>query len=172
MPLVRYFLFVGTALLALLFIVDACLPQLPVVESANTAANANTATDLSVIRIHSDRKWPERVEFDTSLPVTMAAPVRTAEASVPATAANGTAPIRMRDAFAQLQTAQLQAAQLQTSEPKKLEPRLASKRKPAVSRTVVDRTAASRSVSKSHQGPPVILIAQQPRLGFFANTIW
>ena len=116
MPLVRYFLFVGTALLALLFIVDACLPQLPVVESANTAANANTATDLSVIRIHSDRKWPERVEFDTSLPVTMAAPVRTAEASVPATAPDGTAPIRMRDAFAQLQT-----AQLQTSEPNKLE---------------------------------------------------
>ena len=167
MPLVRYFLFVGTALLALLFIVDACLPQLPIVESPNTAANANTATDLSVIRIHSDRKWPARVEFDTSLPTPIAAPVRTAEASVLATAADVTAPLRMRDAFAQLQT-----AQLQTSEPKKLEPRLVPKRKPVVSRTVVDRTAASRSVSKSHLSPPVILIAQQPRLGFFPNTIW
>jgi len=165
MPLVRYFLFVGTALLALLFIVDACLPQSPVVESANTAANANTATDLSVIRIHSDRKWPARVEFDTSLPAPIAAPVRTAEASVPA-AADVNAPVRMRDAFAQLQTGQLQTGQ----SPKKLEPPL--KRAPVVSKTVVNRTVASRSVSKSHAGPPVILIAQQPRPGFFPNTIW
>ena len=170
MPIVRYFVFVGTALLALLFVIDASFPKLPAADHVNTAANV--ASDLSVIRIHSDRKWPERVEFDTSLPATMAAPVRTAEASVPATAADGTAPIRMRDAFAQLQTAQLQPAQLQTSEPKKLEPRLASKRKPVVSRTAMDRTVASRSVSKSHVGPPVILIAQQPRLGFFGNTIW
>ena len=166
MPLVRYFLFVGSALLALLFIVDACLPQSPIVESANTAANANTATDLSVIRIHSDRKWPARVEFDTSLPTPIAAPVRTAEASVPA-AADVNAPTRMRDAFAQLQTGQLQTVQLQTSEPKKLEPRLPAKRKP-----VVNRTVASRSVSNSRAGPSVILIAQQPRLGFFPNTIW
>ncbi len=166
MPVVRYFLFVGTALLALLFIVDACLPQLPV-ESANTANTASNATDLSVIRIHSDRKWPERVEFDTRLPAAMPAPVRTAEASVPATAADGTAPMRMRDAFAQLQT-----AQPQTSEPKKLEPKLAPKRRPVVSKTVVDRAVASRSVSKSHPSLPVILIAQQPRPGFFANTIW
>jgi hypothetical protein len=165
MPVVRYFLFVGTALLALLFIVDACLPQLPVVESANTAAN--TATDLSVIRIHSDRKWPERVEFDTRLPIALPAPVRTAEASVPATATDGASPVRMRDAFAQLQT-----ARSQTSEPKKLEPKLASKRKPVVSKTVMDRTVASRNVSKSRVGPPVILIAQQPHPGFFGNTIW
>ncbi len=155
MPLARYFLFVGAALLALLFIVDACLPKLLAVDSATAAANtakANTAADLSVIRIHSDRKWPERVEFDTSLPTITPAPVRTAEASVPATVADAAAPVPMRDAFAQLQP-----AQLQTSEPKKPAPRLPPRR---------------RTVAKNHLGPPTILVAQQPRLGFFGNTIW
>jgi hypothetical protein len=149
MPLARYFLFVGTALLALLFIVDAYLPKSPVVESANAnvdSANtaANMATDPSLIRIHSDRKWPERVEFDTSLPTITPAPVTTAEANVPAAVA---APVRMQEAF----------AQLQTSEPKKPEPKLRPKR---------------RTVARSHAGPPTILVAQQPRLGFFGHTIW
>jgi hypothetical protein len=159
MPLLRYFLFVGTALLALLFVVDAYLPKSPVVDGAANAniAAANTATGLSVIRIHSDRKWPERVEFDTSLPAVTAAPVRTAEANAPATAADAAAPVRMRDAFAQLQT-----PQLQTAEPKKPEPKLLPKR----------RIVANRAVAKSHVGPPTILVAQQPRLGFFGNTIW
>ena len=158
MPLLRYFLFVGTALLALLFVVDAYLPKLPVADRANaTNTAANTATGVSVIRIHSDRKWPERVEFDTSLPAVTAAPVRTAEANAPATAADTAAPVRMRDAFAQLQT-----PQLQTPEPKKPEPKLLPKR----------RIVASRAVAKSHVGPPTILVAQQPRLGFFGNTIW
>ena len=163
MPLLRYFLFVGTALLALLFVVDAYLPKSPVVDgaaNANTAAAnmaANAATGLSVIRIHSDRKWPERVEFDTSLPAVTAAPVRTAEANAPATGADAAAPVRMRDAFAQLHT-----PQLQTPEPKKPEPKLLPKR----------RIVANRAVAKSHVGPPTILVAQQPRLGFFGNTIW
>src|SRR3984893_19032498 len=74
MPIARYFLFVGGVLLALLFISDAVLPQLPVADRANA--------DLPVIRIHSDRKWPERVVFDTTIP--NLAPVQTAKADVPA----------------------------------------------------------------------------------------
>ena len=50
MPLARYFFFVGGVLLALLFISDAYLPKLPVADRAYT--------DLPVIRIHSNRKWP------------------------------------------------------------------------------------------------------------------
>jgi hypothetical protein len=159
MPLLRYFLFVGTALLALLFVVDAYLPKLPAVDGTTTTnMAANTAPGLSVIRIHSDRKWPERVEFDTSLPTVAATPVRTAVATAPATVADAAAPVRIRDAFAQLQT----SAPLQTSEPKKPDQKLLPKRK----------VAASRTVAKSHVGPPTILVAQQPRLGLFANTIW
>ena len=112
MLVVRYFLFVGGALLALLFIADACFPKLPAAEDASTVAGGAVA-DLSVIRIHSDRKWPERVEFDTSRPTIIPAPVRTAEVIAPATTVTDTnAPVHSRDAFAQLQT------------PKKPEPKL------------------------------------------------
>jgi hypothetical protein len=156
MPVFRYFLFVGTALLVLLFAVDAYLPKLPAADNVSTAANV--ASDLSVIRIHSVQKWPARVEFDTSLPtVTPAAPVLAAN-NAPADA---TTPARMRDAFAQLQTNQVQTS-VQTPEPKKPEPKLLPKR----------RTVASKTVSKSRAGPPVILVAQQPHFGLFPNTIW
>ena len=60
MPLMRYFTFVGGVLLALVFILDACLPKLPVLDRGTG--------NLPVIRIHSDRKWPERVVYDTSRP--------------------------------------------------------------------------------------------------------
>src|SRR5215813_10239563 len=62
MPLARYFLWVGSVLLALLFIAGACLPKLP-------AANAMTDAPPPAIRIHSERKWPERIVFDTSAPM-------------------------------------------------------------------------------------------------------
>ncbi len=68
MPVVRYFFFVGGALLALLFILDAALPKPP------AADGPDTEVDLTTVRIHSDQKWPERVVFDTS-----------ASAAVPAT---------------------------------------------------------------------------------------
>jgi hypothetical protein len=62
MLLARYFLYVGGALLALLLIVSAMVPQAPVAPSTNTAG------DLPAIRINSDRKWPAKVVFDTSAP--------------------------------------------------------------------------------------------------------
>jgi hypothetical protein len=60
MPLARYFFFVGGVLLALLFISDACYPRLPALAKAKIYP--------PVIRIYSDRKWPERIVYDTSLP--------------------------------------------------------------------------------------------------------
>jgi hypothetical protein len=63
MPVARYFLFVGGVLLALLFLSNEVLPKLPV-----EADRAETGPHKSVIRIQSDRKWPERVVFDTNLP--------------------------------------------------------------------------------------------------------
>jgi hypothetical protein len=143
MPVMRYFLFVGGALLALLFMADVFFPKLPAVEDTSTVAGS-AVSDLSVIRIHSDRKWPERVEFDTSHPVITPAPVRMAEAAAPPpTIAEAAAPVRPREAFAQLQTA------------KKPEPKQPPKR---------------RTVARSR--PPAMLVAQQPRLGFFGNSFW
>ena len=69
MPLARYFLYVGGILFTLVFILDACLTRLPVTESAHV--------NSPVIRIHSDRKWPEQIVFDTQLPIIVpAAPCR------------------------------------------------------------------------------------------------
>ena len=64
MPVARYFLFVGGVLLALLFGVDAFAPKEPLGTSVATA----TPVENPTLRIRSDRKWPERVVYDTSLP--------------------------------------------------------------------------------------------------------
>jgi hypothetical protein len=162
MPVLRYFIVVGTALLVLLFAVDAYLPKLPAADNVNTAANV--ASDLSVIRIHSIQKWPERVEFDTSLPtITPAAAVLAANN----VSADGNAPARIRDAFAKLQVTQVQTPELQTAEPKKPELKLPPKR-----RVVASKTVTTRTIAKNQVGPPMMLVAQQPRLGLFPNTIW
>ncbi len=151
MLLARYFLSVGGVLLALLFVADAVVPKVP---AAGTGRN-DTDTDKAVIRIHSDRKWPERVVFDTSIP-TPIVPAQTvkeeavkaeaveAEAAVPppAPVANVSAKTRVREAYAQL-----------PHEPKKPEAKLQRKRK----------------IARSRVAPPMIQVAQQPRFGFF-NT--
>jgi hypothetical protein len=142
MPLARYFLFVGGVLLALLFVVSAELPQLPAAQMVNTAA------DLPAIRIHSDRKWPERIVFDTSAPrpvslqtanseVSTVAPVKVAETPVKTTA---------REAFAQLAPTDM----------KKPEPKQPQKRK----------------IAKRRVAPPTMLVAQQPQFAFFGNRMW
>jgi hypothetical protein len=154
MPLARYCFFVGGVLLALLFVSDAYLPKLPVAD--------RTVADLPVIRIHSDRKWPERVVFDTRIPTVTraqsmpiaAAPSVKAEAAAPAAVADVTAKARVGDAFAQLQLSD--PKQLQVSDTKKPEPKLQRK----------------RTIAKSRVGPPMMRVAQQPQFGFFANNTW
>jgi hypothetical protein len=151
MPLLRYFVFVGASLLALLFISDAYLPKLPVEDVTSAAA------DLPMIRIQSDRKWPERVVFDTRIPAIN--PAQT-EAAVPAstTVADVSAKARVREAFAQLQP------QLQPSEPKQLQPSVPKMPAPAVPR--------KRKIAKKHLAPPAVLVAQQQPFGFFTNNAW
>ncbi|MDB5604775.1 MAG: hypothetical protein JWP25_1675 [Bradyrhizobium sp.] len=150
MPLARYFLFVGAALLTLLFISNAYLPKLPVTDKTEAAA------DLPTIRIHSDRKWPERVVFDTSIaPV---APVQLAKTepvvSPPATVADVSAKAHVRDSFAQLQPSDLN----QPSDLKKPE--------------VAPKPQRKRKIAKRRVAPPTVQVAQQPLFGFFANNTW
>jgi hypothetical protein len=149
MPVARYFLFVGGVLLALLFLANDFLPQLPVVQ------RAEAGPDRSILRIHSDRKWPERVVFDTSFQPVVAAPAAMVEASVaaPIVVADASTKIRVRDAFAQLPFNQKQA---QLSEPKKPEPQPQRKRK----------------IAKTRIAAPMVLVAQQPRFGTFASSTW
>ena len=109
MPLARYFFYVGGVLLALLFISDAYLPRLPDAHSAHTVSY--------IIRIHSDRKWPERVLYGTSLPTIIPPQIANAQQSAAAPVTIASAKARVREAFAQLRL--LDASQQQSSNPKK-----------------------------------------------------
>jgi hypothetical protein len=145
MPLARYFFFVGGVLLALLLISDAYLPKLPVTDRADSV--------LPVIRIHSDRKWPERVVYDTNLPTIIPAHIANAD-SLPAPARVGDASAKAREAFARLLPSD--ANQFQPSDPKKREPTLQRKRK----------------IAKRRAAPPTIRLAQRPQFGFVGGNIW
>jgi hypothetical protein len=142
MLLARYFLSVGGVLLALLFVADAVVPKMPAADTNRNDADV----DKAVIRIHTDRKWPERVVFDTSIPATIV-PAQTVKAEAvvppPTPVADVSAKTRVREAF----------AQFVAPEPKKLEAKPQRKRK----------------IAKSRVAPPMIQVAQQPRFGFF-NT--
>jgi hypothetical protein len=145
MPVMRYFLFVGVALLALFFAVDAYLPKMPVTEAPRAAA------DLSVIRIHSVQKWPERVVIDTTLPsITPPATAMRVVNIPPASLAEAPEKTRVREALAQPQPA----------DPKRPEAR-----------------RKRRTIARGYIGLQPIRLAQQPRFGsfgngFFGNNIW
>ena len=108
MPLARYFLYVGGALLALLFISDPYLPKLPAAEWGDSRS--------AIIHIHSVHKWPERIVYDTSQPTLVPAQIANIEAKI--AAPEIVASTAAREAFAQLQPSS------RLSDAKKLEPKL------------------------------------------------
>jgi hypothetical protein len=145
MPVLRYFVFVGAALLALLFVVAEAFPVLP------TAQSDTAAADVPMIRIHSDRKWPERVVFDTNAPTIAPATVVAAVPAPPPTPApagiaNAGTKVTGRDAFAQLTPSDL----------KKMNPKPPPKRK----------------IAKRYVAPPPMQMAQRPQFGLFAINLW
>src|ERR1700738_263770 len=147
MPVLRYFLFVGVALLALLFAVDAFAPKVPVVVAA---AEASATTENPTLRIRSDRKWPARLVFDTSLP-TIVPPAQTAATEVspppPTAAGEFTAKARVRESFAQF--------------------------RPADGSKPEEKPQPKRKIAKHRAAPQVALVAQQPqRFGFFGNNFF
>jgi hypothetical protein len=146
MPLTRYFLYVGGVLLTLLFILDEWFPRFPVAERAHA--------DLPAIRIHSDRKWPERIVFDTSLPTIISPLIVSDEGSIPPTATDVSVKATEREAFAQLQPSD--AKQLQPPDPKMREPKLQRRGK----------------IARRHTAPLPFLAARQPQLGWFRYSVW
>lgn len=64
MPVAKYFVLVGSALAALLLIISWYCPAPPAffVDRPQLIATA-------AIRIKSERKWPEKIEFDTNQPI-------------------------------------------------------------------------------------------------------
>ena len=162
MPLLRYFLYVGGALLSLILIANLVLPQ------ESLPATLTSATELPTVRIQSDRKLPERIVFDTSstvatapvpvLPAPKVAAVA-APAPSPAVTAEMSAKARVREAFAQLPPSE------EVSEPKMDQmarvvvpaPQM-YKVKPPPKRVVAPRPYMPR---------PLAMVAQQPHFGSF-----
>ena len=158
MPLLRYFLFVGGSLLALLLLANLALPTIPLSETLHSGS------DLPPVRIHSEQKLPDRVVFDTSISPTTQAPATPvaiaqvqpkAQATVAPESAAISAKARVREAFAQLPEEDVSkpktnktAAVMEPERPAQAQPKrkLAAKPRPA---------------------PRPMMIAQQPRFGGF-----
>ena len=190
MPIFRYFMFAGGALLALLFGVNLVLPQTAAVE---TVASNVTSADVPMIRIRSERKLPERVVLDTSQP-TILPQVKAAEAAVPkqvpATQSQALADLsakaRVRDTFAQF-TPEPKADAVAGKKPEatvEAKPQVAQAA-PQSSPAPKHKAARTRSVQPQYYGPQYgygpqysygpqygrpMRVAQQPHYGLFGNT--
>jgi hypothetical protein len=176
MPLLRYFLFVGGTLIALLFVANVAFPTAPF------PVNLTSGSGLPPIRIHSERKLPERVVIDTSVALptqATAAPVVTARAkpqipaqsNTPARQAIAQAPVqpaiaamsakaRVREAFAQLPREE-DAAEPKMSDMATVvlpEPKMYPARQP-----IKHKVAA-----KPRSAAP-LMVAQQPHFGGLAT---
>jgi hypothetical protein len=144
MPLARYFTWVGSVLLALLFLADAFLPKQPPAVERDVS--------LPGIRIHSDRKWPERVVFDTSAPV-----IRLAQAEIPEAArpppVTADSPREARQAFAEQRGSDAR-------------PPAATAKKPEAKGQRQYRLAR-RQVAR-----PLRFAERRPPFGWFGPTFW
>ena len=148
MPVARYFLFVGSVLLALLFALDAFAPQ-----QVAVASNSASSIDKTVVRIRSDQKPPERVVYDMSLPTIVPPAAKTQIAAAPVVPfVDINAQARVRDTFAQFVPAEAKKLE------KQVDPQAPRKRK-------LVRVAKVRSAQPMR-------LAQQQHFGFFGNNTW
>jgi hypothetical protein len=76
--LVRYFLYAGSALLALIFLADWYWPA---AQPTVAGQVRETSIDKEILRIRSAQKWPPKIVFDTSIPTIV--PPQALVASVP-----------------------------------------------------------------------------------------
>jgi hypothetical protein len=147
MPLARYFYFVGGALLALLFFLDAYFPKPPVAAKAKVY--------LPAIHIYSDRKWPERIVYDTSLPTIVPTSIASKEGIIrpPEKIADASADTKEREALAMLPSSgdRLQASSAKMPEPK---PR------------------HYRKVARRRVPAPRFAMARHPQFGWFGGSFW
>ena len=146
MPLARYFYFVGGALFALMFILDACFPRSPAPERAHA--------NLPAIRIHTDRKWPERIVYDTALPTIVPASIASADAVAPAAEnAEPSAGTKGWQSFAMLPPA-AERPQVSNTKMQALKPR------------------HHRKIARKHPPSSTIAMARQPQFGWFGRNFW
>lgn len=162
MPVVRYFFYVGGALITLLFVIDAILPQEAAVHSA-------PGIDKSTVRIQSDQKLPERVVYDTTLPTIVPPAANVQVAAAPASAPEISAHARVHDTFAQFVPGSGKAEQGVA----KAEQVAKTERAAAPKKRKIARVRSAPPAFYPPSGPPVrIAQQQQQRFGFFGAPIW
>ena len=144
MPVLRYFLYIGGVLLGVLFILDAYLPTLPMPFGVHD--------QLPLIRIASDRKWPERVVYDTNLPTIVPPQSITMEARLPIPDAGASATIRQ--AFAELQSSE------------------ANQARPFDAKNRESGRPRERKIVKKRAAPKTVLVLRQPQFSWFGANIW
>jgi hypothetical protein len=174
MPVARYFLYVGGALLALLYVIGTLLPH-----EAMVASNDASAVERPVVRIHSTQKLPERVVYDTSLPTIVPPTANVQVAAAPAPPAS--AQERARDTDAQFAPAAKQSESRQGAPESR--PRVAAEQ-----RSLEPPAPKKHKMAKFHSNPPygygppmrfglqpqspMRVAQQQPRFGFFGMSTW
>jgi hypothetical protein len=148
MPLAKYFSFVGGLLLALLFVLDAFLPKVPVAEKATV--------NSPLIRIYSDRKWPERIVYDTNAPTIVPVSIASTEIIVhtPELIADASADAAEREAFAMQLPSSVEESQ--PSDKEMRGPKMRHQRKIGRKRTPAHRFA----------------MARHPQFGWFGRNFW
>jgi hypothetical protein len=98
MPLLQYFGWVGSFLVAALFAASWCISA-PI----GPATSSDVPLDQKInIRIHTDHRWPERVVFDTSRSTLSREPKGDAETDVGGNEAPAQAEGQPFDAFAEM----------------------------------------------------------------------
>jgi hypothetical protein len=118
MPLMKYFGYVGSALLLLMVTIGWCFPQQGV-------GPGNSDAERPVIRISSAERTPDRVIIDTSLPTIV--PPSNIGPSTSMTSVQSAQPVR--SAFAEFDASPNTAAPNSSGEVTK--PKLTAKREPA-----------------------------------------
>jgi hypothetical protein len=146
MPLLQYFLYIGGVLLGLLFILDAFLPKLPIPVA--------THEHVPVIRIASDRKWPERIVYDTSLPTIVPAQAVTIALGLPVPEKDAAASAGIRQSFAQLQLSE------------------AGQPRPVDARNRDAVHPHGRKIAKRRAPPRTFVAVRQPQFSWFGANIW
>lgn len=80
MFLVRYFLYAGSALVALLFLANWYAPAAPIAAAGQAQ---DTALAKEILRIRSAQKWPQKIDFDTNVPAIVPPPALVASVPTP-----------------------------------------------------------------------------------------
>jgi hypothetical protein len=163
MPIFRYFMFVGGALLLLLLAVDYVQPAQPIAQDV-----ATTTSDVPPIRIRSDRQLPDRVVLDTSqrtiapsvaqsVAVAAPQPPQASEQTASNESNDVSAKARVRETFAQFNPPEQKDAAVKKADAK---PR----------RRVARARPAQYGLPFGQPFGRPMMVAQQPHFGFFNQT--